>query len=239
MHSIPRKQNLRTNSQVDFPPKGNCSGYSQWNHCFISASSYKSLSPIPVGSVLLTALGFVVVVVYFFSRVQLFATPWTVAHQSMGFPRQEYWNGFPFPFPDIGIKPESIAFPPLAGRFFTTVPPGKPALVWYCPIQTDVCWNKHFNGVMCISLSFNNLGVLSVHRDGKKSLGHPPAPGCCDKSDQTINQIQRKSQVVNQVFWIHRYFLHQLTEMQHFFFFAPWLFHSTIYFKGIFTSAHS
>ena len=34
------------------------------------------------------------------SCVQLFATPWTVAHQaspSMGFSRQEYWSGLPFP----------------------------------------------------------------------------------------------------------------------------------------------
>ena len=45
------------------------------------------------------------------SRVQLFATPWTVAHQaplSMGFSRQEYWSGLPFPspgdLPDPGIK---------------------------------------------------------------------------------------------------------------------------------------
>ena len=33
------------------------------------------------------------------SCVRLFATPWTVAHQaplSMGFSRQEYWNGLPF-----------------------------------------------------------------------------------------------------------------------------------------------
>ena len=36
------------------------------------------------------------------SCVQLFATPWTVAHQaplSMGFPRQEYWSGLPFRSP--------------------------------------------------------------------------------------------------------------------------------------------
>ena len=36
------------------------------------------------------------------SRVQLFATPWTVASQaplSMGFPRHEYWSGLPFPSP--------------------------------------------------------------------------------------------------------------------------------------------
>ena len=38
------------------------------------------------------------------SHVQLFATPWTVAHQDplpMGFPRQEYWSGLPFPPPGI------------------------------------------------------------------------------------------------------------------------------------------
>ena len=36
------------------------------------------------------------------SRVQLFATPWTVAYQaprSMGFSKQEYWSGLPFPSP--------------------------------------------------------------------------------------------------------------------------------------------
>ena len=36
------------------------------------------------------------------SRILLFATPWTVTHQaplSMGFPRQEYWSGLPFPSP--------------------------------------------------------------------------------------------------------------------------------------------
>ena len=39
-----------------------------------------------------------------FRRVQLFATPWTIAHQaplSMGFFRQEYWSGFPSPPPGL------------------------------------------------------------------------------------------------------------------------------------------
>ena len=51
------------------------------------------------------------------SRVRLFATPWTVAYQaspSMGFSRQEYWSGVPFPspgdLPDPGIEPGSPAF---------------------------------------------------------------------------------------------------------------------------------
>ena len=48
------------------------------------------------------------------SRVQLFASPRTVAYQappSMGFSRQEYWSGLPFPspgdLPDPGIEPRS------------------------------------------------------------------------------------------------------------------------------------
>ena len=41
-----------------------------------------------------------------FSRVQLFATPETAAHQappSLGFSRQEYWSGLPFPSPLIWL----------------------------------------------------------------------------------------------------------------------------------------
>ena len=50
-----------------------------------------------------------------------FVTPWTVVHQaplSTGFPRQEYWSGYPFPspgdLPNPGIGPTS---PALAGGF--------------------------------------------------------------------------------------------------------------------------
>ena len=64
------------------------------------------------------------------SRVQLFATPWTVALQaplSMGFSRQEYWSGLPFPspgdLPDPGIEPRS---PALQADTLTSEPPGKP-----------------------------------------------------------------------------------------------------------------
>ena len=66
-------------------------------------------------------------------HIQLFETPWTVAHQtpqSMGFPRQEYWSRLPFPspgdLPDPEIKPLS---PELAGGFFTTELPGKPQVL--------------------------------------------------------------------------------------------------------------
>ena len=74
---------------------------------------------------------------------------WTKLHQScltlcdpmdcslsIEFSRQEYWSGLPFPLPGYlpnpgikpAIEPESLVSPALAGRFFTTVPPGKPML---------------------------------------------------------------------------------------------------------------
>ena len=66
-----------------------------------------------------------------FSRVQLFATPWTVAYQaplSMGFSRQEYWSGLPFPspgdLPDLGTEPGS---PTLQADTLPSEPPGTSA----------------------------------------------------------------------------------------------------------------
>ena len=67
------------------------------------------------------------------SHVRLSAAPWTVAYQaslSMGFSRQEYWSGLPFPspgdLPNPGIKPES---PALEADALTSEPPGKPRTV--------------------------------------------------------------------------------------------------------------
>ena len=65
------------------------------------------------------------------SRVQLFSTPSTAAHQappSMGFSRQEYWSRLPFPsqgdLPNPGVEPRS---PTLEADTLTSEPPGKPA----------------------------------------------------------------------------------------------------------------
>ena len=64
------------------------------------------------------------------SHVRLFATPQTVAHQtppSMGFSRQEYWSGLPFPsprdVPNPGTEPRSPAF---QADVLPPEPPGKP-----------------------------------------------------------------------------------------------------------------
>ena len=78
------------------------------------------------------------------SRVQLFATLQSIAHQaplSMGFPRQEYWSGLPFPspgaLPNPGIEPRS---PAVRAYALTSEPPGKPiiGLVLRCNTKKPV-----------------------------------------------------------------------------------------------------
>ena len=61
---------------------------------------------------------------------------------AMGFSKQGYWSGLPCPtpgnLPNPGIKPESLESPAVAGRFFTTLPPGKPGRVSYLALMTVV-----------------------------------------------------------------------------------------------------
>ena len=71
-----------------------------------------------------------------YSVVSDSATPWTVAHQaplSMGFCRQEDWNGLPCPppedLPDPGIEPGS---PALQTDSLLSEPPGKPQNNYHC-----------------------------------------------------------------------------------------------------------
>ena len=77
----------------------------------------------------------VTVKVKLLSHIRLFATLWTVSYQaslSMGFSKQEYWSGLPFPspgdLPDPGIEPES---PTLEAGALTSEPPGKPRSYYY------------------------------------------------------------------------------------------------------------
>ena len=79
------------------------------------------------------------------SSVQLFVTTWTVAHQapvSMGFPRQEYWSGVPFPspgrLPDPGIKTRS---PALQADSFPSEP-GMPVVIPSLCLSAIWCFPK-------------------------------------------------------------------------------------------------
>ena len=72
-----------------------------------------------------------------FSCVCLFVTPWTSscqAPQSMGFSRQEYWSGLPFPppgnLPDPGIEPTSLMSPVWQSGSLPLAPPGSPWQGW-------------------------------------------------------------------------------------------------------------
>ena len=98
-----------------------------------------------------------------------FATPWTIPLQaplSMGFSRQDYWSGLPFPspgdIPDPSIKPVS---PALTGKFFTTEPLGKPidVLSYRLKIYVHIwhSWAKYPNKIVYRSLLtslFDHLG---------------------------------------------------------------------------------
>ena len=75
-----------------------------------------------------------------FSRVRLFATPWTVARQApltMGFPWQEYWS-VPGDLPKPGTEPLSLA---LVGEFFTTSATWEtmPTLSAYSKAEISLC----------------------------------------------------------------------------------------------------
>ena len=80
-----------------------------------SACNAEDRSSIPgLGRTAGEGIGYPLQVIH--SRVWLFVTPWTVAYQApqpMGFPRQEYLSGLPFPspedLPNPGIEPWSPA----------------------------------------------------------------------------------------------------------------------------------
>ena len=96
-----------------------------------------------------------------------FVTPWTVACQaplSMGFPRQEYWSGLPFPspgdLPNPGTEPVS---PALAGRFFTIEPEGKSFLTL---VKNETSCKVHTQVI--ILTKFYRLVIKPWFRDVKK-----------------------------------------------------------------------
>ena len=107
-----------------------------------------------------------------FSCVRLFSPVWTVASQaplSMGFSRQEYWSGLPFPppgdLPDSGIEPESLMSPALAGRFFTTDATWEPNFLY---ARYHMCTHTH---------THNPQSRIPQHvRTVGRPAGHSPRP---------------------------------------------------------------
>ena len=111
------------------------------------------------------------------NHVQLFATPWTVAHQvplSIGFSRQEYWSGLPFPppgdLPNQGIEPRFLMSPAQACRFFST----------------SVTWKAY---------KFR-MKIIKNHMDLRTFAECPlDAPQCTRNSTDTISNLLKPSEV--------------------------------------------
>ena len=108
------------------------------------------------------------------------AIPWAIAcwtPPSMGFPRQEYWSGLPFPtpedLPDPGIEPwfqaVSSVSPALAGRFFTTAPPGK-------PMKTETYVALLVINQISASLKFSRSGQITKTLLKRVLFPHSPHP---------------------------------------------------------------
>ena len=121
------------------------------------------------------------------SHVPLFATPWTVAHQaplSMGFSRQEYWSGLPFPspgdLPNTGIEPGS---PEMQADSLPSKPLGEVLNFFFgahpAVRQTCLCfnssWSEQSRGFP--SSLWPSCNLLSSHHLQDYLLGHPPPLG--------------------------------------------------------------
>ena len=125
------------------------------------------------------------------SRVRLFATLWTVAHQgppSMGFSRQEYWSELPFPspgdLPDPWIK---LSSPTLQADALTSEPPGKPIYVYICAyicivLVTQLC-PFLCNPVDCSCQAPLSIVILQARR--LEWIAIPFSRGSSPSRDQT------------------------------------------------------
>ena len=133
------------------------------------------------------------------SCVQLFATPWTVAYQaplSVGFSRQEYWSGLPFPFsgdlPDPGIEPGSPALQadalpsePLHTDFSGGRSGGLvfPSLSEFsrvcCGPHSQSLWHSQQSRSRCFS---GTLLLFQRSNRCQKTANFTPGPPCCPSS---------------------------------------------------------
>ena len=102
-----------------------------------------------------------------FSRVCLFVTLWTAAHQappSMGISRQEYWGGLPCPppgdLPNSAIEPASLTSPVLAGRFFTI------STIWEAPREVPKRPNRKIDVFLQTNKTYSQVHDVASEGDG-------------------------------------------------------------------------
>ena len=138
-----------------------------------------------------------------FSRVRLFVTPWTVAHQappSVGFSRQEYWSALLFPSPgdlsNPGIEPRS---PALQADALTSEPPGKPKESRVLNYKGLYKWRKRKLGegvcqgdAMWQDLT-SHCWLWRRKGAGAKECGQPLKARKGKAKDSLLKQLERKA----------------------------------------------
>ena len=121
------------------------------------------------------------------SRVRLFVTLWPVAHQAplcMGFSRQEYWSGLPFPspgdLPDPGIEPWSLT---LQGDTLPSEAAGKPSMrVEFFKIHSEShCFKIIMDLSRCDNTDVTRINSTILHGDRTtEELQRPEITGQAD-----------------------------------------------------------
>ena len=116
------------------------------------------------------------------SHIWHFATPWTVTRLDslpLGFSRQEYWSGLPFPplggLTNRGIKPATPEFPVLSGWFFSTEPPGKPIYMYAFMYVYIICpWRRKWQPtpVFLPGKSHGQRSLVGYSPWGPQRVGH-------------------------------------------------------------------
>ena len=122
------------------------------------------------------------------SRVRLFATPWTVPYHappSMGFSRQSYWSGFPFPSPKGTIERKKVKSLSRVQLFATpwTVP-------YHAPPSMEFTRQEYWSGLPFPSPSFNLKPHLFLPT---LSCFQPHSPGCQTSFHMLVPQQHSKS----------------------------------------------
>ena len=111
-----------------------------------------------------------------FSHVRFWDTLWTVACQApltVGFPRQEYWNGLTSPspgdLPDPGIELSSLRSPALQAGSLPLAPPGKPKKSTRYFNKTDLTESQGTHACL-LTMSFINYMTRNLSKEIPNSL---------------------------------------------------------------------